>query len=177
MTPTMRILVAGVGNIFRGDDAFGCEVVRMLITRPLSPAVRVVDFGTRGHDLAYALLEDYDSVVLVDAIDRGGEPGTLATLELEPDPIGQGTRSLNPHGVDLPAVFDLVRLMGGTLPQLYLVGCKPAEFGTAEEGTMGLSEPVAAAVDEAIHRITAIVDRLLATHQPSHATRTGACRG
>lgn len=177
MTPTTRILVAGVGNIFRGDDAFGCEVVRMLMTRPLPPGVRVVDFGTRGHDLAYALLDDHDSVILVDAIDRGGEPGTLSTLELDPDPIDPSTRPLNTHGVDLPAVFDLVRLMGGTLPRLYLVGCKPAELGTDEEGTMGLSEPVAAAVDEATHRIAALVARLLAAPQPSLATRTGACRG
>jgi hydrogenase maturation protease len=151
-----RVLVAGVGNVFRGDDAFGVEVVRRLAARPLPAGVRVADFGTRGHDLAYAILDGYDAVVLADAAARGGAPGTLYTLEPDanaPDAPGPaGT-----HGVDLPAVFGLVRAMGGTLPRLVLVGCEPADLGTDEDGAMGLSPAVAAAVDRAVGLVEAAV--------------------
>ena len=155
MTP--RILVAGVGNIFRGDDAFGVEVVRRLLARPRPDGVRVADFGIRGHDLAYTILDGYDVVILVDATSRGGEPGTLYTLELDPE---RETAHATPggHSVDLPAAFRLVRELGGTFPRLCLVGCEPAELGSAEEGAMGLSEPVAAAVE----RTVALVEELVA---------------
>ena len=79
-----RILVAGVGNIFRGDDGFGPEVVRRLLQRPIPEGVRAIDFATRGHDLAYAILDGYDGVVFVDVTSRDGQPGTLYTLELDP---------------------------------------------------------------------------------------------
>lgn len=151
-----RVLVAGVGNVFRGDDAFGVEVVRRLAVRPLPAGVRVADFGTRGHDLAYAILDGYDAVVLVDAAARGGAPGTLYTLEPDPDlldaPGPAGT-----HGVDLPAVFGLVRALGGARPWVVLVGCEPADLGTDEEGAMGLSPAVAAAVDRAVELAAAAV--------------------
>ncbi|MGH7848434.1 MAG: hydrogenase maturation protease, partial [Candidatus Binatia bacterium] len=76
MTPA-KILVAGIGNIFLGDDGFGVEVARELAKRKLPESVRVVDFGIRGFDLAYALLDGYDLTILVDAAPRGGLPGTL----------------------------------------------------------------------------------------------------
>jgi hydrogenase maturation protease len=152
-----RVLVAGVGNVFRGDDAFGSEVVRRLSRRALPAGVRAIDFGTRGHDLAYALLDGYDAVVLVDATRRGGPPGALYTLEPTPadlaGPVGT-------HVVDLPGVFGLVRAMGGTLPRLRLVGCEPAELGLDDEGAWGLSEPVAAAVDRAVELVGAVIAEL-----------------
>lgn len=148
-----RVLVAGVGNVFRGDDAFGVEVVRRLAVRPLPAGVRAADFGTRGHDLAYAILDGYDAVVLVDAAARGGAPGTLYVLE--PDTAAAGPAGT--HGVDLPAVFGLVRALGGALPRLVLVGCEPADLGTDEEGAMGLSPAVAAAVDRAVELAVAAV--------------------
>ena len=85
-----RILVAGVGNIFRGDDGFGSEVVRRLLARPIPDGVRVIDFGIRGHDLAYAMLEGYDGVVFLDVTRRGGRPGTLYSLEFDPDSQARG---------------------------------------------------------------------------------------
>jgi hydrogenase maturation protease len=155
-----RLLVAGVGSVFRGDDAFGVEVVRRLAGRPLPGGVRVADFGTRGHDLAYTILDGYDGVVLVDASARGGEPGTLYAFEPDPD----GLDSADPvgaHGIDLPGVFRLVRAMGGRLPRLYLVGCEPAELGTNEEGAVGLSPPVAAAVERAVGLVEAVIAEAL----------------
>ena len=77
----MKILVAGVGNIFLGDDAFGVEVARALSGRPLPEGVTVKDFGIRGFDLAYTMLDAWDTVILVDALSRGEAPGTLYLLE------------------------------------------------------------------------------------------------
>jgi hydrogenase maturation protease len=153
-----RLLVAGVGNVFRGDDGFGGEVVRRMAGRVLPDGVRVIDFGTRGHDLAYALLGGYDAVVLVDATRRGSSPGTLYTLEPTPDDFADGP--VETHGVDLPTVFRLVTAMGGTLPPLRLVGCEPADLGPDDDGVFGLSEPVAAAVDRAIELVGATIAEL-----------------
>ena len=78
-----RILVAGIGNIFLADDGFGCEVVRWLAERELPDNVEVRDFGIRGMDLAYALMDPYEAVVLVDAVSRGEDPGTVYLIEAE----------------------------------------------------------------------------------------------
>ena len=153
----MRVLVAGVGNIFRGDDAFGVEVARRLLARPHPEGVRVRDFGTRGHDLAYAILDGYDVLILVDATARGGAPGTLYTLELDPAEAMR-TAPTGGHGVDLPAALRLVRELGGALPRVFLVGCEPADLGPEDEGAMGLSGPVQRAVEEAV----AVVQELVA---------------
>jgi hydrogenase maturation protease len=149
-----RILIAGVGNLFRGDDGFGPDVARRLSRRPLPAGVRAVDFGTRGHDLAYAILDGYDAVVLVDATRRGGQPGTLYSLE--PTAVNAAGPA-GTHGVDLLIVFGLVRAMGGTLPQLHLVGCEPAELGPDDEGAFGLSALVAAAADRAVDLVEELV--------------------
>src|ERR1700723_2432639 len=94
------VLVAGIGNIFLGDDGFGVEVVRGLTTRSMPEGVTVKDFGIRGFDLAYALLDPWDTVILVDALPRGEAAGTLFVLE--PDLTGLGNPAapgmdLNPH--------------------------------------------------------------------------------
>lgn len=154
MTP--RVLVAGVGNIFRGDDAFGVEVASQLLARTRAENVRVVDFGIRGHDLAYAILDGYDLFILVDATRRGGAPGTLYTLELDPI-AAMHSGSTGGHSLDLPAALRLVRDHGGSFPRALLVGCEPAELDP-EEGMMGLSEPVQRVVEQAI----ALVDELIA---------------
>jgi hydrogenase maturation protease len=154
---TARILVAGVGNVFRGDDAFGVEVARRLLGRPRPDGVRVADFGIRGHDLAYAALDGYDVLILMDATARGGEPGTLYTLELDPEAACRVASSAG-HGFDLPGALRLVRDLGGSLTRLLLVGCEPAELGSQDEGRMGLSETVQAAVD----RAAALVETLVA---------------
>lgn len=138
----MNALVAGVGNIFLGDDAFGPEVVREVVARGLPAGARVEDFGIRGLHLAYELLEPLDLLVLVDAVSRGGAPGTLYLIEPE---AGEDLGAADPHGMDLASVFALVRGMGGTLPRTLLVGCQPADLSER----MGLSPPVRAAVKEA----------------------------
>jgi hydrogenase maturation protease len=156
-----RILVAGIGNIFLGDDAFGVEVVRRLAGRTLREGVRVADFGIRGFDLALTLLDRFDLTILVDAAPRGGEPGTVYTIEPEmpmPD-VRSGTVDVDPtlHGLDPVRVLSLAKTMGGPLGRVLVVGCEPKSFGEEQEGHMGLSEPVAAAVDEAIASIESLI--------------------
>jgi len=163
-----RVLVAGIGNIFLGDDAFGVEVVQRLATRPLPEGVRVVDFGIRGFDLAYALMDGYEAAILVDAIPRGGVPGTVYTVEPDLSSLDDPQPSdmvVEPHTMDPVKVFRMVRAMGGELRRILLVGCEPATFGPENEGHMGLSEPVEAAVDEAVK----LVESLLTTMSPEVA--------
>jgi len=154
-----RILVACVGNIFLGDDAFGVEVARELAGHHLPEEVVVVDYGIRGLDLAYALLEPWRAVVIVDAIAREGTPGDLYLLEIEPD-AGNET-ALDPHAMDPFRVFALARTLGEISAPIYVVGCEPAPFGDEFEGRMGLSEPVAASVPDAAEMVERLVRRLL----------------
>jgi hydrogenase maturation protease len=155
-----RLLIAGVGSVFRGDDGFGCEVTRRLIGRQSTGDIRVRDFGTRGHDLAYAVLDGYDAVILVDAIARGGLPGTLYVIEPTPEDFTNRETPVETHGVDLPSVFRLVRAMGGVVPPLRLVGCEPADLGPDHEGAFGLSEPVTAAIERAVELVEAVIAEL-----------------
>ncbi|HEV7475719.1 MAG TPA: hydrogenase maturation protease [Pyrinomonadaceae bacterium] len=157
------ILVAGIGNIFLGDDAFGCEVVKRLSGRKWPENVKVVDYGIRGFDLAYALLDGFDVTIFVDATPRGQEPGTLYTIEPEVDEVenidGQGAM-VETHGMDPMKVLNLVKSMGGQFRKILLVGCEPATFGP-EEGQLGLSEPVEAAVAEAVRIVESLVAKEL----------------
>jgi hydrogenase maturation protease len=143
-----RTLVACVGNIFLGDDGFGVEVARRLAARELPAGVRVADFGIRGLHLAYELAEKrYETVILVDATPRGGEPGTVYLIEPDLDQLGeQAPSAADAHGMDPQTVFALLRTLGGRPGRVLIVGCEPA---TTEEG-IGLSDPVAAAVEEAV---------------------------
>ena len=154
-----RILVACVGNIFLGDDAFGVEVARELAGHNLPEEVVVVDYGIRGLDLAYALLQPWRAVVIVDAIAREGTAGDLYLLETEPD--GGNEPALDPHAMDPFRVFALARTLGEISAPIYVVGCEPALFGDEFEGRMGLSEPVAAAVPDAADMVERLVRRLL----------------
>jgi hydrogenase maturation protease len=159
MMPPPRILIAGIGNIFLGDDAFGVEVARRLLQRQLPEGVRVVDFGIRGFDLAYALMDGPGLALLVDALPRDGPPGTLYVLE--PDLNDLDNAPLEPHGMNPVAVLNLVQTLGGPCPPVRVIGCEPAILET-ENGAMGLSPPVAAAVEAAIDMITALVQEHLA---------------
>jgi hydrogenase maturation protease len=167
-----RILVAGVGNIFLGDDAFGVEVIRELLARPLPDGVRVVDFGIRGLDLVYALLDAYEAVLLVDATPRGGQPGTLYVLEVEPpEPTEAGTEELTVegHNLDPVRVLRVAAAMGSPVRRLFVVGCEPGPPGDVEEMTAGLSEAVRAAVGEAVAQVESLVAELLAARTGTHA--------
>jgi len=159
-----RILVAGIGNIFLCDDAFGVEVVRLLEKRPLPDGVTMKDFGIRGFDLAYALLDDYDVSILVDATPRGGEPGTIYIIEADTDGDDanqEGAEDNQPHmdahRMDPESVFRLVRRLDGHLRRVLVVGCEPATF---DDESMELSAPVAAAVPVAAARIEALLNEL-----------------
>lgn len=157
-----RILVAGVGNIFLGDDAFGCEVVQCLRQRELPPEVAVVDFGIRGFDLAYALLEDYELSILVDATPRGGEPGALYVIEIDPAHLDQVETSgpqVDTHAMDPLRVLALVKAMGGKPNRILLVGCEPAP--DSEQEVTGLSEPVAAMLNKAVDLVESLVAKAL----------------
>jgi len=152
-----RVLVAGVGNVFLGDDGFGVEVARRLGGDAFPPGVEVADFGIRGVHLAYELLGGYDTLILVDAARRGEPPGTVFVLEPDfaraPDPEEDG-RTLDAHSLDPEMVLAILKDLGGTVGRVRIVGCEPADLS---EG-MDLSPPVRAAVDEA----TRIVRRLVA---------------
>lgn len=154
---TGRVLVAGIGNLFLGDDGFGPEVVRRLAdSDDLPDQVRVVDYGIRGMHLAYDLLDGYQALVLVDALPGAGRPGELTVLEVGPDELGSG--EFDPHGMAPVAVLASVRQLGGTLPPTYLVGCQPASVA---EG-IGLSDTVAAAVPPATAAVRALLKQRMA---------------
>jgi len=155
-----RILVAGVGNIFFGDDAFGVEVARRLARRELPEGVRVVDFGIRGLDLTYALLDGYEAVILVDATPRGGRPGTLYVLEPAAEAPTDDCPMLETHGLDPVKVLRLAAAMGGRVGRLLVVGCEPAP-AEGEDFRDGLSDAVRTAVDEAVPLIESLAARLL----------------
>jgi hydrogenase maturation protease len=149
---TAGVLVAGIGNLFLGDDGFGPEVVRRLAESEDLPAhVRVVDYGIRGMHLAYDLLDGYQALVLVDALPGAGEPGELTVLEVGPDDLGSG--DFDPHGMAPVAVLASLRQLGGTLPATYLVGCQPASLA---EG-IGLSDVVSAAIPKATAAVLALL--------------------
>jgi hydrogenase maturation protease len=159
-----RILIAGIGNVFQGDDAFGVEVAQRMLRRPQDDNIHIVDFGIRGYDLAYALLQDYEAAILVDAVSRGGAPGTLYTIEPSWDDLQSeaGTpAAIDAHVMNPMRVLEFVRTLGGRPPRLLLVGCEPANLGDAVEGAMGLSAPVLAAVEGAIEMIDRLVTEIL----------------
>ncbi len=158
---TPRILVAGIGNIFFGDDAFGVEVAQRLLRRPQPEGVRVVDFGIRGLDLAYALLNPYEAVILVDAVPRGGQPGTLYLIEPERRDAVASDSLLEAHSMDPVKVLRTATALGGDLGLVLLVGCEPQTPADAEDVPMEMSDVVRAAVDEAVPFVESLVLRLL----------------
>ncbi len=150
------VLVAGIGNIFLGDDGFGVEVVRRLAGRPLPPGVWVTDFGIRGLHLAFDLLEHPDDMLLlVDVTPRGGEPGTVYLIEPDLETLAGPGGPADAHDMTPAAVFGLLRSLGGTPGRVLIVGCEP--LSTEEE--MGLSPPVEGAVDEAVALILDVLTR------------------
>jgi hydrogenase maturation protease len=163
-TAPNSILIAGIGNIFLGDDAFGVEVARRLAERSLPPEVRVVDFGIRGLDLAYRLLEDFRALILIDAVPRGQPPGTLYLIEpdLESLAADDATNEMvDAHRMVPEKVLRLAASMGARFGRVLLVGCEPMPFDSETDLQMELSQPVRAAVDEAVVLIESRVSELL----------------
>jgi hydrogenase maturation protease len=146
---TRRVLVAGVGNIFLSDDGFGVEVADRLAREAWPEGVRVAEFGIRGVHLAYELLDGYEVLVLVDAVPMGDRPGTLAVLEPDADghlDVGGPEPVIDAHSMGPDVVLGTLDHLGGKLDRIVVVGCQP---GSLDEG-MGLTPPVAAAVDGAV---------------------------
>lgn len=154
-----RVLVAGIGNIFLGDDGFGVEVAQRLARRGVPDGVRVMDAGIRGFDLAFALVGGYDAAVLVDVTRRGGAAGTLYVIE--PDrPAAMDAAVIDTHGMDPVKVLALTGSIGHAPERLYLVGCEPATFGADDDAASGLSPAVAAAVEPAVALVEELVARI-----------------
>ena len=151
-----RILVAGIGNIFLGDDAFGVEAVRRLASSELPDGVKVVDFGIRAYDLAFELMNPWALTILVDALPRGGRPGTLYVMEPE-IPQGVDQEALDAHSMNPVAVLKLVGALGGKIGRLLVVGCEPATVEANADGNIGLSPPVEAALEDTIRIIQGLV--------------------
>lgn len=158
-----RILVAGIGNIFLGDDGFGPEVVRRFAAaRPPQDDVRVVDYGIRGMHLAYDLLEGYDALVIVDTMPSDdAAPGTLSVLAVGPEDLGE--QDFDAHGMNPVAVLASLGHLGGSLPPTYVVGCCPESL----DEEMALSATLASVVDDAVSMTARVVDALLSAETPT----------
>jgi len=149
---TGRILVAGVGNVFLRDDAFGVEVVRLLAERPQPPGVQIRDYGIRGVHLVYELLNGYDLFVLVDAAPRGEAPGTVTVLEVDL-PRADAQPVIDAHSLTPDAIFGLLSSLGGHPGRSLVVACEPAEV----DAGMGLSDPVRAALPHGVRAVEEIL--------------------
>lgn len=154
-----KVLVAGIGNVFLGDDGFGVEVAGRLARRPQLDGVEVGDFGIRGLDLAYALMDGYDAAILVDALPRGEPAGTVYVMEPDLDQL-DGQAMIESHAMNPVEVLRLVKQMGGSASKVYVVGCEPGAVAP-DGGFVGLSEPVEAAVDEAVTTVEKLVEKLM----------------
>ena len=146
----MKILIAGVGNVFLGDDGFGVEVARRLQLRPLPDCVHVLDVGIRGMHLAYQLLEGYDLLVFVDIVSRGGAPGTLYVVE----PEGEVAATADAHSIELRSVLAFLQVLGGSVGRVLVVGCEPADLSER----MGLSDAVERCVEPTVRRVRQLAE-------------------
>ncbi|HEY3829678.1 MAG TPA: hydrogenase maturation protease [Solirubrobacteraceae bacterium] len=168
--PRRWVLVAGVGNVFLGDDGWGVALAGRLAARTLARGVDVVDFGIRGMDLAYAMQDGYDAIVFLDATPRGEPPGTLYVIEPELDDIEM---TIDAHGMDPVKVLALARALGAeSLPRTLIVGCEPQTRMSAEDEQIvaELSEPVRASLEQAV----GLVEDLLADLTSDPKERKGS---
>lgn len=165
-----RILVAGIGNVFLGDDGFGVALADRLARRELPMGVEVADFGIRGMDLAFAMQDGYDAVVLLDATPRGERPGTLYVIEVDHSEHDQA--ALDTHGMDPAKVIGLIRALGGTPPRTLVVGCEPQTRMSAddEEIVAQLSEPVRAALDQGVTLVESLLEELVSNEDTTEVS-------
>jgi hydrogenase maturation protease len=169
--PAGRVLVAGIGNVFLGDDGFGVALADRLARRALPAGVEVVDYGIRGMDLAYAMLDGgYDRAVLLDATPRGQAPGTLYVIEPEVDAAAVAVET---HGMDPVKVLAMVHALGGAPPPTLVVGCEPHRHpGPEDEEIVAeLSEPVRAALDEGVRLVESLLEEMTTEERTEVRTR------
>ncbi|MBS1811093.1 MAG: hydrogenase maturation protease [Acidobacteria bacterium] len=155
LLPEKRILIAGIGNIFLGDDGFGVAVAQQLLQREITDNICVRDFGIRGFDLAMKLAENYDVVILVDAMARGGNPGDVYWLDLDLHELENHTE-ITTHELTPLRALALGTAFGAIYQQVFIVGCEPLNL---DEG-MGLSEPIWQAIPEAISLIDSLANKI-----------------
>lgn len=175
-SPWRRVLVAGVGDPYRGDDGFGSEVARRLARRPLPPGVEVVDFSARGLDLVFALRQGYQAALLIDTARRGEAPGTLTVIEPRVGELGEGEEvALDPAALDPLGLVRFTRLFGSVPPQVMVVVCEPQDVAPAAFGAARfdaarfdpaarprMSPPVVEAVEHAVPLVESLLGDLLA---------------
>jgi hydrogenase maturation protease len=163
------ILVAGIGNIFLADDAFGVELATRLAGRSLPAGVEVRDFGIRGMDLAYALQDGYEAVVFLDASPRGDAPGTLYVIEPE---LSDERLTPDAHGMDPMRVIALARSLGELPQRILVLGCEPEIVMSGDESELvgEISEPVQAALERAVPMVESLLQDLLAQMKNKEAT-------
>ena len=173
-----RILVGCIGNIFLGDDGFGVEVARRLSERELPESVELADFGIRGLDLVYALQEDYGAIILVDAMPRGEEPGTVYLIE--PEIEAGGRVELETHSMDPVKAIRSARAMGAEPVRTLVVGCEPGvvlEGQSYEDVLVELSQPVQAAVEEAVELVESLIMEMSANSVNGESERQAGSLG
>jgi hydrogenase maturation protease len=173
MTPP-RILVAGIGNVFMGDDGFGVAVVRALAERPWTAGVTIMDAGIRGIDLTYALMDGYDAAILVDATPRGRAPGTLYVLVPECAAV-EPASLLDAHAMDPARVLALVKSLGGELGEVRVVGCEPESLGTPDEPSFELTPAVSSAVPVAVELVERLVQEFSGVVPPNADREATPC--
>ena len=158
----MRVLVAGLGNIFHGDDGVGCAIAQALASEQVPPGVVVRDFGIRGVHLAYELLDGYDLVVIVDAVQRGAPPGTIHVIEHAATAGAQPGSLLDAHDMAPDEVLALVPALGGTLGRVIVIGCEVASVAPCTE----LSPALHACIPDAVAAVLRVLTEAL-THEPT----------
>ncbi len=152
----MRVLIAGVGNVLRGDDGFGVEVARRLEAMLLPPGVRVVETGIGGIALVQELQDGWDVLIVVDTVDRAKPPGTV--MVIDPDVVDVGALSWSErhdlladmHFATPERALMLAKALGVLPPVVRLVGCQPCD---ADRVGIGLAPLVAQAVEVAIGEV------------------------
>lgn len=178
-----RVLIAGMGSVLRQDDGFGVAVVQRLMAewQVPPPGVTLMDAGTGGIAVVQELLDGYEALIVIDAVRRGGEPGTLYLLEPEIDNLDEWSDAerraflADTHYAEPWKIFVLARALGVLPPFVRLLGCEPAEV---DEASIGLTERVAQAVDLAVERVRRLVEELLEReHVSSRATLSTATDG
>lgn len=159
----MRVLLVGVGQVLRGDDGFGVEVARRLADMDLGPDVRVIETGTGGIRLVQALMDPYDALIVLDAVDHGRPPGTVMIIQPdvadveEMEQLERWDFLSDMHYTKPESAFMLAKALGVLPPRFLLVGCQPLK---TEELEVGLSRDVAGAVDVAIDEVRRLLDEL-----------------